>query len=132
MAIRARPGVLAFAESDKLNEVFRHSTAAIRKHPSRSSGVLFRTLMPATAPVSGKHIEFTITDKNQPQKVGNIVVEFKGVDQKRDQAAILYTVDDRTNPERFAFVNQPIFFYESGTHQPEEVLGGPGRSASIV
>jgi hypothetical protein len=68
------------------------------------------------------YIEFTLTGKNQPQRVGNIVVVLKGVDQKRNQASISYTVEDKTFDKKQTVVNQPIFFYVPGTRQPEELI----------
>jgi septal ring factor EnvC (AmiA/AmiB activator) len=51
------------------------------------------------------YIEFTIAGKNQPQKVGNVTVELKAVNEKKNRN-----------------MNAPIFFYLSGTHQPEELV----------
>jgi septal ring factor EnvC (AmiA/AmiB activator) len=68
------------------------------------------------------YIEFTITGKNQPQKVGNVTVELKGIDQKRNRSNIAYTVEDKRYEAKNANINSPQFFYLSGTHQPEELV----------
>jgi hypothetical protein len=68
------------------------------------------------------YTEFTITGKNQPQKVGNVTVVLKGVNEKRNRSNIVYTVEDKTYEAKNANVNTPLFFYMSGTHQPEELV----------
>src|SRR5271170_3950621 len=51
------------------------------------------------------YVEFTIDGKNKPQKVGNVTVELKSTNQKKNHT-----------------LNEPIFFYMSGTHIPEEIV----------
>ena len=68
------------------------------------------------------YVEFTITGKNQPQKVGNVSVELKGVNEKKNRSNIVYIVEDKNYEAKNANVNAPLFFYLSGTHQPEELV----------
>ena len=68
------------------------------------------------------YIEFTITGKNQPQKVGNVTVVLKGVNEKKNRSNIVYTVEDKSYEAKNANINTPLFFYISGTHQPEELV----------
>ena len=68
------------------------------------------------------YIEFTITGKNQPQKVGNATIELKGVNEKKNRSNIVYTVEDKKYEAKNANINAPIFFYQSGTHLPEEIV----------
>ena len=68
------------------------------------------------------YIEFTITGKNQPQKVGNTTIELKGVNEKRNRSSIVYTLEDKKYEAKNANINAPIFFYQSGTHLPEEIV----------
>jgi hypothetical protein len=68
------------------------------------------------------YIEFTINSKNQPQKVGNVTVELKGVNEKRNRSNIVYTFEDKKYEAKNANINTPIFFYPSGAHQPEELV----------
>jgi len=68
------------------------------------------------------YLEFTITGKNKPQKVGNVTVELKGVNQKRNQYTVAMTVEDKRFEKKNRALNEPILFYTSGTHQPEEVV----------
>jgi hypothetical protein len=68
------------------------------------------------------YIEFTINAKNQPQKVGNVTVELKGVNEKRNRSNLVYTFEDKKYEAKNANINTPIFFYPSGAHQPEELV----------
>lgn len=68
------------------------------------------------------YIEFTIAGKNQPQKVGNVTVVLKGVNEKKNRSNIVYTVEDKSYESKNANINSPLFFYLSGTHQTEELV----------
>jgi hypothetical protein len=68
------------------------------------------------------YVEFTITGKNKPQKVGNVTVELKSVNEKKNRSNIIYTFEDKNYEAKNANVNTPIFFYPSGAHQPEELV----------
>jgi septal ring factor EnvC (AmiA/AmiB activator) len=68
------------------------------------------------------YTEFTITGKNQPQKVGNVTVTLKGVNEKHNRSNIVYIVEDKNYEAKNANLNTPLFFYLSGSHQPEELV----------
>ncbi len=68
------------------------------------------------------YVEFTITGKNKPQKVGNVTVELKGVNQKKNQFSVAMTVEDKRFDKKNRALNEPIFFYTSGTKLPEELV----------
>jgi chromosome segregation ATPase len=68
------------------------------------------------------YTEFTITGKNRPQKVANVTVELKGVNQKHNQVSVAMTVEDKRFDKKNRALNEPIFFYTSGTHIPEELV----------
>lgn len=68
------------------------------------------------------YLEFTITGKHKPQKVGNVTVELRGVNQKRNQYSVLMTVEDKRYVKSNRALNEPVFFYISGTHIPEELV----------
>jgi hypothetical protein len=68
------------------------------------------------------YVEFTVVGKNKPVKVGNVTVELKGVNEKRNQFNIAMTVEDKRFEKKNRALNEPIFFYTSGTHIPEEVV----------
>jgi hypothetical protein len=68
------------------------------------------------------YVEFTITGKNKPQKVGNVTVALKGVNEKRNQYSVALTVEDKSFEKKNRALNEPVFFYTSGTHIPEEIV----------
>jgi hypothetical protein len=68
------------------------------------------------------YLEFTISGKNKPQKVGNVTVELKGVNEKRNQYTLAMTVEDKRFEKKNRALNEPILFYTSGTRQAEEVV----------
>ncbi|HVO56288.1 MAG TPA: hypothetical protein VMT51_01195 [Dongiaceae bacterium] len=68
------------------------------------------------------YIEFTIAGKNKPQKVGNLTVELKGVNEKKGQYSVAMTAEDRRLEKKNRSLNEPIFFYLSGTKIPEELV----------
>jgi len=69
-----------------------------------------------------EYIEFTIVGKHKPQKVGNVTVELKGVNEKRNQFSAALTVEDKLFEKKNRAMNEPIFFYTSGTHIPQEIV----------
>lgn len=69
-----------------------------------------------------EYVEFTIAGKNKPQKVGNVTVELKGVNEKRNQFSVAMTVEDKRFEKKNRALNEPIFFYTSGTRMPEELV----------
>jgi len=68
------------------------------------------------------YIEFTVSGKNKPQKVGNVTVELKSVNQKRNQYSVSMTVEDKRFEKKNRALNEPVFFYISGTRLPEELV----------
>src|SRR3979411_758565 len=69
-----------------------------------------------------EYVEFTIAGKNKPQKVGNMTVELKGVNQKRNQYSVVMGVEDKRFEKKNRALNEPVFFYTSGTRLPEEMV----------
>src|SRR6184192_2081668 len=68
------------------------------------------------------YVEFTITGKNKPQKVGNVTVELKAVNEKKGQYSVNLTSEDRLLQKRNRAMNEPIFFYLHGTKIPQELV----------
>jgi chromosome segregation ATPase len=68
------------------------------------------------------YVEFTIAGKNKPQKVGNVTVELKGVNEKKNQYSVAMTVEDKRFDKKNRALNEPVFFYTSGTKTPEEIV----------
>src|SRR5262250_1324186 len=68
------------------------------------------------------YTEFTITGRNRPQKVANVTVELKGVNPKRNLFNLAMVVEDKRFEKKNRAANEPIFFYTTGTHIPEEIV----------
>lgn len=68
------------------------------------------------------YVEFTIAGKNKPQKVGNVTLELKGVNAKKNQVNLAMIVEDKRFEKKNRSVNEPIFFYTTGTRLPEELV----------
>ena len=68
------------------------------------------------------YVEFTIAGKNKPQKVGNLTVELKGINEKHNQFNAAVTIEDRRFDKKNRALNEPIFFYTSGTKIPDEIV----------
>src|SRR5207247_8976749 len=68
------------------------------------------------------YVEFTIVGRNKPQKVGNVTVELKGVNEKRNQFSAAVTIEDKQFEKKNRAMNEPIIFHLSGTHIPEEIV----------
>lgn len=68
------------------------------------------------------YIEFTIDARNKPKQVGNITLELKGVNQKKNQVNLSMVVEDKHYTKKNRALNEPIFFYTSGTRLPEEIV----------
>ena len=68
------------------------------------------------------YTEFTVTGRNRPQKVANVTLELKGVNQKHNQFNMAMVVEDKRFEKKNRAANEPIFFYMTGTHIPEEIV----------
>lgn len=61
------------------------------------------------------YVEFTIQGKKKPQVVGPVTVELRKVDTKRNKFTVALVVDDVRTEKKDRLVNEPIFFYPSGS-----------------
>jgi hypothetical protein len=69
-----------------------------------------------------EYVEFTIAGKNAQQKVGDVGIELRGTDPKKNQCNLALVVDDKRTEKRNRTINEPIFFYAHGARQPMEVV----------
>lgn len=75
------------------------------------------------------YVEFTIQGKKKPQVVGPVTVELRKVDTKRNKFTVALVVDDVRTEKKDRLVNEPIFFYPSGskTQATEFVVNSVGK-----
>ncbi len=66
------------------------------------------------------YYEFTIDKKNTREKVGELMVELRGVNQKKNLYTVAIYVDDARYEKRNRSANEPIYFFTHGTRAPVE------------
>ena len=68
------------------------------------------------------YFEFTVSRKGGAQKVGDVRVELKSTNAKKNQFTINVLADDKTFEKKNRSVNEPIFFYTGGSHAALELV----------
>jgi hypothetical protein len=66
------------------------------------------------------YYEFTIAKKGQREKVGDLMVELRGVNAKKNVYTVDIYVDDTRYDKKNRSVNEPIYFFTHGSHAPLE------------
>jgi hypothetical protein len=66
------------------------------------------------------YYEFTIEKKNTREKVGDLMVELRGVNAKKNLYTVAIYVDDARYEKRNRSANEPIYFFTHGTRAPVE------------
>jgi len=68
------------------------------------------------------YVEFTIPNKNKPQKVGDVVVELRGTNISKKRYNVALVVNDVRIEKKNLPENEPIFFHEGNSRQPLEMV----------
>jgi chromosome segregation ATPase len=66
------------------------------------------------------YYEFTIEKKNDRQKVGDLTVELRGVNTKKNLYTVAIYVDDNRYEKKNRSANEPIYFFVHGSRAPLE------------
>ncbi len=66
------------------------------------------------------YYEFTINKKGEREKVGDLMVELRGVNQKKNLYTVAIYVDDTRYDKRNRSTNEPIYFFTHGSRAPLE------------
>ena len=66
------------------------------------------------------YYEFTIDRKNQRERVGDLMVELKSVNPKKNLYTVSLYMDDARYDKKNRSVNEPIYFFIHGTRAPME------------
>jgi hypothetical protein len=66
------------------------------------------------------YYEFTIERKGRREKVGDIMVELRGVNPKKNLYTVSLYVNDQRFEKRNRSVDEPIYFFADGSHAPLE------------
>jgi predicted nucleic acid-binding Zn-ribbon protein len=69
-----------------------------------------------------EYVEFSVAGRGKPQKVGNVTVELRSVNTKKNQFDVALTVDDVRTDKGNRTVNEPIVYYPHGSHQADEFV----------
>ena len=76
--------------------------------------------------------EFTISKSKQATRVADVLIELKKADPKHNKFNLKITVDDKTVDKDNRTVNEPIQFYTSKAHQPDEIVVNQVKKDTIV
>jgi hypothetical protein len=68
------------------------------------------------------YVEFTIEGRNKPHRIGNIMVELRSVDTRKNQFTVVLVVDDVRREKKDQALNEPIAFFLQGTHDADEFV----------
>ena len=68
------------------------------------------------------YYEFTLNSKGQKQHVGSMQIELRGVNAKKHQFTVALYVDDMRLEKKNKSINEPIYFYASGSRAPLELV----------
>ncbi len=78
------------------------------------------------------YYEFTIARKGAREKVGNLMVELRGTNTKRNQFTLALYVDDMRLEKKNRSVNEPIYFYTRGSRQALELVVNQVGKSRVV
>jgi hypothetical protein len=68
------------------------------------------------------YYEFTLASKGQKEHVGSTMIEFRSASAKKHQYTIELYVDDTKFEKKNRAVDEPIYFFASGSRQPMELV----------
>jgi small-conductance mechanosensitive channel len=78
------------------------------------------------------YFEFTLNGKGQKQHVGSMQVELRGASAKKHQYTVALYVDDMRLEKKNKSINEPIYFYTNGSHQPMELVVNKVNDKSVT
>jgi type II secretory pathway pseudopilin PulG len=68
------------------------------------------------------YVDFTLNGKGDRSKVGDVMVELRGTNVKKNQFTVALYVDDLRMEKKDRAIGEPIFFYTRGTRAPSELV----------
>lgn len=78
------------------------------------------------------YFEFTLNGKGQKQHVGSTQVELRSASAKKHQYTVALYVDDMRLEKKNKSINEPIYFYTSGSHQAMELVVNKVNDKSVT
>jgi hypothetical protein len=68
------------------------------------------------------YYEFTIDKKGTREKVGDVMVELKGTNPKKNLYSVVLYADDKRYEKKNRSTNEPMYFFEGGSRKPVEFV----------
>jgi hypothetical protein len=68
------------------------------------------------------YYEFTVSGKGQKSRVGNLSLEVRGTDVKKNLFTVALYVDNKRLEQKNRSIDEPIYFYTSGSRAPLELV----------
>ena len=78
------------------------------------------------------YFEFQLTKTKAPQKIGDVAVQVKRMDTKRNRYTIELIADDKKVEKKDRSVNEPVQFYMAKARIPYEIVVNEVRNDRIV
>lgn len=78
------------------------------------------------------YFEFNLGKTKAPQKVGDIAVQLKGTDPKKNKFTIDVIADDKKVEKKDKNLNEPVQFYVARARQPYEIVVNEVKKNQIV
>jgi hypothetical protein len=77
------------------------------------------------------YYEFTIDKKGTREKVGDVMVELKGTNPKKNLYSVILYADDKRYEKKNRSTNEPMYFFEGGSRKPVEFVVNAVTSTKI-
>jgi chromosome segregation ATPase len=78
------------------------------------------------------YFDISLGKTKQPQRIGDIMVQLKKADMKKNKYTIDIVADDKKVEKKDKGVNEPVQFYTSKARQPYEIVVNEVRKDQIV
>lgn len=78
------------------------------------------------------YFEFNLAKTKQPQRVGDVMVQLKKADAKKNRYTVELTVDDKKVEKKDKGLNEPVQFYTAKARQPYEMVVNEVKKDNIV
>lgn len=77
------------------------------------------------------YYEFTIDKKGTREKVGDVMVELRGTNPKKNLYTVVLYADDKRYEKKNRSTNEPMYFFEGGSRKPVEFVVNSVSSTKI-
>ena len=100
-------------------------TGALGSTKGELSGAIARThdeLVALAHKTDRDYFEFKLTRKNAPQRVGNVTLELRKTDTKRNTFTVSLRFDDKVTERKDKAAMEPVYFYMQGASSALELV----------